>query len=231
MKEIHKTEKGFIRSNIEAHYLQKCSETGLVPEFVHTFETSTRFYILTKSVPGTTLEDMSINQYYSEAMGRDHIRSVITGLQTLMSHGVLLRTLEPHQILARETNPYYEIMFLNLKSCISYHPGAYNDPFEIEKHPLDKKFDAEYGLSYLVGMLLYKLTVGSVPFRTKEDKEQTDIFWPREYKHYSDEMKGFIYSCLSKWQNRIRFSKLTQHEFFKPALHSEQKSFLEAHCE
>jgi len=231
LKETLKTEKGFIRSDIEAHYLQKCRETGLVPEFVYSFETANRSYILTKAVSGTTLEDMSVHSYYSEAMGRDHIRSVITGLTMLIQQGVLLRKLEPSQILARDTNPYFDVMFLNLKSAISYHPGAYNDMFETEKHPWDRQFDAEFGLPYLVGNLLYKLVVGSVPFRTEKDKEKVDIFWPREYKRYSDEMKGFIYSCLNKRQHRLKFSDLLNHEFFKTSLHSEQKSFLEAHHE
>ena len=231
LKEILKTGKGFIRSNLEVHYLQKCRDTGLVPEFVHSFETSNRLYMLTKAVPGTTLENMSVYSYYSESMGRDHIRSVITGLKVLITHGVLLRNLDPKQILARETNPYFDISFLNLKSCISYHPGAYNDNFKIEKHPGDKQFDAEFGLPYLVGMLLYKLVVGTVPFRTEKDKEKIDIFWPREQKRYSDEMKGFIYSCLNRRQYRLKFSEILNHEFFKISVHSEQKSFLEAHSE
>jgi len=230
VKETKKDSIRAPRAMLEAHYLNRASDSGVTSKFLGFKECEDEFYLITERIFGYSLMDLVDYQYYGPETAKDHLVCIIKNLQTLMNKGILLRELSPSQIMVTDYDPYMGVKFTNMSSAIGYHPGVYADTLDrLCKHPLDQYYTVEKSLPYEIGLLFHSLliSVNADAFRNVNEQLNSEVYWPKEAK-IPDEYKALVHACLREPENRIKFSEILEHEAFKPRVSSKSCSLIEA---
>ena len=230
VKETKKFSTTAPRAPLEAHYLNRASDLGVTPKFLGFKECEEEYYLIAEKIFGYSLMELIDHKYYGPETAKNHLVCIIKNLQTLMNQGILLRELTPSQIMVTDYDPYMGVKFTNMSSAIGYHKGVYTDTLDrLCKHPLDQYYTAENSLPYEIGLLFHSLlTSGNAEaFRNVNEQLNTEVFWPCDLQ-VPDEFKALVHSCLREPENRIEFSKILDHEAFKPRVSSKSCSLMEA---
>ena len=143
------------------------------------FETSERFYLITEALTeGTLLTYLKQEDFQpSESFAKSIIRDLATGLLYLHSHHILHRDIKPDNVMLRKNNAgVLEAVLIDFGlSCFlgpnqtSTEPVGtlkYAAPEILARQPYGDKVDC-----WSLGVLLYILLVGKMPFGGKNDQE------------------------------------------------------------
>ncbi|VVT53515.1 uncharacterized protein SAPINGB_P003612 [Magnusiomyces paraingens] len=194
------------------------------------FETSNNLYLITDVARGDELFDRIYNKgsfYESDAV--KIIRSIVSGVAYLHSHGIVHRDLKPENLLFRTMDEDSDLLIADfgLSRIIDEEQfrmltttcgtPAYMAPEIFKKSGHGKQVDV-----WAIGVITYFLLCGYTPFDRDTSAEEMQAilscdysFEPEEYwTEVSDEARDFISKCLQiDVSKRITAEECLNHPF------------------
>ncbi|XP_046883877.1 serine/threonine-protein kinase pim-2-like isoform X2 [Hypomesus transpacificus] len=135
--------------------------------------------------------------YLEEGMARQVMKQVVSALQHCHSRGVVHRDLKPENILIQMTN--YNVMLLDFGSASVLKEGPYTEVAGTPEYfPPETVLKGEYfalpATVWSLGILLFQMVWGDVPFYNDASIAKATIYFPRGI---SRDCRHLIRRCLA----------------------------------
>ena len=220
------------RIPLEVALMQQVSDIPGVIRILDFFDMGQSYYIVMERFNSKDLFDfISEEGPLGEKLGRQLFRQVVDTVITCHSRGVLHRDIKDENILI-DLNTH-QIKIIDFGSGTYLHEGIYTDfegtrvysPPEWIKY---RRYRAEGLTVWSLGILLYDMLCGDVPYETDQDIREGDIPW-RDDIHLSDQVRDLIQKCLSSDpERRLSLSAVINHPWFM-AKDSQGQKFFDTH--
>ena len=228
-KENMKTVEDKELVKIEIGILKLCHHPNIVRLLDH-LENNEYIYIITEYIEGGTLRQYFKNKKFnfSESQAMSIMSQIANGVKYLHQYGIVHRDLKPDNIMITQQNDYgvIKIMDFGLSKIVSpnerlvdgYGTLSYVAPEILLRSPYNKEVDI-----WSLGIILFYMLSGKVPFRGKKEKEIAEkIVYDRfefdeeDWEIRSKKVKDLISACLEKKrENRITIDGFINHPWFK----------------
>ncbi|KAI5106487.1 serine/threonine-protein kinase pim-1 [Silurus meridionalis] len=149
-----------------------------------------------------------------EFMARKLMFQLLKALKHCKSRGILHRDIKPENILVQTDTLNIKLFDFGcgdlVKDCYNEFAGTFDyAPPEWYKK---KQYLADPATAWTVGMTLYKLVCGSLPFKTRNQLKRGFVHFP---KNMSQECSHLIRWCLRvKAENRPSLEQIEHHQWF-----------------
>ena len=224
----------FIRNEI--NIMKLCHHPNVVHLLEH-YENAEYIFIVMEYIKGGRLTDyMKYKKFhFIEKRAAEIIYEIILGVKYLHKYGIIHRNLNPDNIMLTDSNDKGHI---KIDFSFSKIPGKkektsdgfkiinYISPEELTRKPYHKEINI-----WSIGIILYLILSGDLPFDDKEDNEQKiaksivfkEIEFPaKKFGNKSKEVIELIKRCLIKEpEDRIKIDEIIKSDWLQS--HIEQK--------
>lgn len=203
---------------LEIALLQQVSSIPGVVALLDYFDMPNSYYIVMERINSKDLFDfISETGPLSENLARQLFLQILTTVNECHAKGVLHRDIKDENILIDlSTN---QLKLIDFGSGTYLHDGVYTEfegtrvysPPEWIKY---RRYKADGLTVWSLGILLYDMLCGDVPYETDEQIMAANLFW---YPHLkiSKEAKHVVRMCLNPDpEKRITLAQLLNHEWF-----------------
>jgi len=207
------------RIPLEVALMQQVSDIPGVIRILDFFDMGQSYYIVMERFNSKDLFDfISEEGPLGEKLGRQLFRQVVDTVITCHSRGVLHRDIKDENILI-DLNTH-QIKIIDFGSGTYLHEGIYTDfegtrvysPPEWIKY---RRYRAEGLTVWSLGILLYDMLCGDVPYETDQQIMDAQLIWFPQLQ-LSQEAKHLISQCLNPNPDmRISLQQLVNHPWFK----------------
>ena len=228
-KENIKTDEDKELVRIEIGILKLCHHPNIVRLLDH-LENNDYIYIVMEYIGGGTLGNYmkKKNFNFSEMQALNIMSQIANGVKYLQQYGIVHRDLKPDNIMITQQNNYgvIKIMDFGLSKIVSpnekmvdgYGTLSYVAPEVLLRTPYNKEVDI-----WSMGVILFYMLSGKLPFRGKKEKEVAEKivyeeleFDEDDWETRSQKVKDLIESCLQKKkEKRITIDEFINHPWFK----------------
>ena len=216
--------------------MKLCHHPNIVHLLDH-FENAEYIFIVMEYIKGGRLTDyMKYKKFhFIEKRAAEIIYEIILGVKYLHKYGIIHRNLNPDNIMLTDSNDKGHI---KIDFSFSKIPGKkektsdgfkiinYISPEELTRKPYHKEINI-----WSIGIILYLILSGDLPFDDKEDNEQKiaksivfkEIEFPaKKFGNKSKEVIELIKRCLIKEpEDRIKIDEIIKSDWLQS--HIEQK--------
>merc|ERR1711915_75837 len=204
---------------LEVILLQHVADVEGVVHLLDYFDIGETFVIVMEKFNGTDLfEFISKQGVLSEKMAKDIFGQVVETVYKCMEEGVLHGDIKDENIMIdQETG---SVKLIDFGSGGWYHTGYYREyegtrEYAPPEWVIRRKYQAEGLTVWSLGVLLYDMLCGDIPFQTDQEILVGHLDWPEELS-LSCEVKELVRSCLCKDQGeRIRIHEVRDHSWIK----------------
>ena len=215
----------------EIDIMKLCHHPNVVHLLDH-FENAEYIFIVMEYIRGGRLTDyMKENKFnFTEKRCAELIYEIALGVKYLHKYGIIHRDLKPDNIMLTEANDrgHIKIMDFGLskilgkkeKTSDGFGTLTFVSPEVLIRKPYNKEIDI-----WSIGVILYLMLSGDLPFDDKEDDEQKiaksivfkDVEFPQEkFKNKSKEVIELIKRCLTKEpKERIKIDEIIKSDWIK----------------
>ena len=175
-------------------------------------------------------EDENKKEIYTEERAAELIYELALGVKYLHKYGIVHRDLKPDNIMLTEANDegHIKIMDFGLSKILGkkekvadgFGTLTYVSPEVLIRKPYNKEIDI-----WSIGVILYLILSGDLPFDDEEDDEQKIAksivyneveFPPKKFENKSKEVINLIKKCLTKEpKNRIKVDEILKSDWIK----------------
>jgi len=209
---------------LEIALLQQVSSIPGVVALLDYFDMPNSYYIVMERINSKDMFDfISETGPLSENLARQLFLQILTTVNECHAKGVLHRDIKDENILIDlSTN---QLKLIDFGSGTYLHDGVYTEfegtrvysPPEWIKY---RRYKADGLTVWSLGILLYDMLCGDVPYETDEQIMAANLFW---YPHLkiSKEAKHVVRMCLNPDpEKRITLAQLLNHEWFNTSTSS-----------
>ena len=208
----------------EIDIMKLCHHPNVVRLLDH-FENAEYIFIVMEYIRGGSLADyMKDNNYnFSEKRAAELIYQIADGLKYLHKYGIIHRDLKPDNIMMTESSEKGQIKIMDFglskilgkkeKSVDGFGTLTFVSPEVLIRKPYNKEVDI-----WSVGVILYMMLSGDLPFDDEEDDEQKiakmivfeEVKFPsNKFGKKSKEVIDLIKRCLTKDpKSRIKIDEI-----------------------
>ena len=202
------------------------------------FENGEYIFIVMEYIKGGSLTDyMKSNKFnFTERRAAELIYQLAKGLKYLHKYGIIHRDLKPDNIMLTEASDKGNIKIMDFglskilgkkeKSTDGFGTLTFVSPEVLIRKPYNKEVDI-----WSLGVILYLMLSGDLPFDDPDDDEQKiaksivyqDVkFPPEKFSKRSKAVIDLIKGCLTKEpKNRIKIDEILKGEWMKQQLFNE----------
>ena len=228
-KENIKTVKDNESVRLEIDILKLCHHPNILRILDH-FENYDYIYIVMEYIEGGTLfENLKKNNYhFKEKQAANIMKQIAKGVKYLHQYGIIHRDLKPENISITRQNNFDEIKIMDFglskilastEKMVSYSGTlSYMAPEILKGKPHNKEIDI-----WSIGIIMYVIINGYMPFEGKTDKEIMESikfdklkFYRNKWGVLSNSAEDLIKRCLEKSpEKRISIDEFINHPWFK----------------
>ena len=203
------------------------------------FENGEYIFIVMEYIKGGSLTDyMKSKKFnFTERRAAELIYQLAKGLKYLHKYGIIHRDLKPDNVMLTEASDRGNIKIMDFglskilgkkeKSTDGFGTLTFVSPEVLIRKPYNKEVDI-----WSLGVILYLMLSGELPFDDPDDNEQNiaksivyqDVKFPPEtFSKRSKAVINLIKGCLTKDpKNRIKIDEILKGEWIKQQLYSEK---------
>ena len=218
-----------VRTEIDV--MKLCHHPNVVHLLDH-FENAEYIFIVMEYIRGGRLTDyMKEKKFnFTEKRAAELIYEISIGVKYLHKYGIIHRDLKPDNIMLTEANDkgHIKIMDFGLskilgkkeKTSDGFGTLTFVSPEVLIRKPYNKEIDI-----WSIGVILYLMLSGDLPFDDEEDDEQKIAksivfneveFPPKKFGNKSKEVIDLIKRCLTKEpKNRIKVDEIIQSDWIQ----------------
>ena len=231
-KKAKPSDMELVRTEIDI--MKLCHHPNVVHLLDH-FENADYIFIVMEYIRGGRLTDYMKEKkfHFSEKRAAEIIYEIAIGVKYLHKYGIIHRDLKPDNIMLTESNDkgHIKIMDFGLskilgkkeKTSDGFGTLTFVSPEVLIRKPYNKEIDI-----WSIGVILYLILSGDLPFDDEEDDEQKiaksivfkDVEFPQEkFKNKSKEVIELIKRCLTKEpKERIKIDEIIKSDWIKANL-------------
>ena len=218
-----------VRTEIDV--MKLCHHPNVVHLLDH-FENADYIFIVMEYIRGGRLTDyMKEKKYnFTEKRAAELIYELALGVKYLHKYGIIHRDLKPDNIMLTESSDkgHIKIMDFGLskilgkkeKTSDGFGTLTFVSPEVLIRKPYNKEIDI-----WSIGVILYLMLSGDLPFDDEEDDEQKIAksivyneveFPPKKFENKSKEVIDLIKGCLTKEpKERIKIDEILKSDWIK----------------
>ena len=210
-----------VRTEIDV--MKLCHHPNVVHLLDH-FENAEYIFIVMEYIRGGRLTDyMKEKKFnFSEKRAAELIYEIAVGVKYLHKYGIIHRDLKPDNIMLTEANDkgHIKIMDFGLskilgkkeKTSDGFGTLTFVSPEVLIRKPYNKEIDI-----WSIGVILYLMLSGDLPFDDEEDDEQKIAKSPqKKFGNKSKEVIDLIKRCLTKEpKDRIKVDEIIKSDWIK----------------
>ncbi len=215
----------------EIDIMKLCHHPNVVHLLDH-FENADYIFIVMEYIRGGRLTDYMKEKkfHFSEKRAAEIIYEIALGVKYLHKYGIIHRDLKPDNIMLTESNDkgHIKIMDFGLskilgkkeKTSDGFGTLTFVSPEVLIRKPYNKEIDI-----WSIGVILYLILSGDLPFDDEEDDEQKIAksivfneveFPPKKFGNKSKEVIDLIKKCLTKEpKDRIKVEEILKSDWIK----------------
>ena len=204
---------------MEVLLLQQVSDVPGVIRLLDYFETRDSFYIVMEMFNGCDLYDyISERGPFQEKVAKELFGQVVDTLITCQERGVLHGDIKDENILIDLNTS--RVKLIDFGSGAWIQPGAFTEyqgtrvyaPPEWIKH---RRFNAEGLTVWSLGILLYDMICGDIPYETDDQILSRSLVW-YDQLGLSQEVKSLVVGCLNHdMAGRMTLLEIREHPWMK----------------
>ena len=235
----HKTKQSdieLVRTEIDV--MKLCHHPNVVHLLDH-FENAEYIFIVMEYIRGGRLTDyMKEKKFnFTEKRAAEIIYQISQGVKYLHKYGIIHRDLKPDNIMLTEASDKGQIKIMDFglskilgkkeKAMDGFGTLTFVSPEVLIRKPYNKEIDI-----WSIGVILYLLLSGDLPFDDAEDDEQKIAksivfneveFPPKKFGNKSKEAINLIKRCLTKEpKNRIKVDEIIKSEWIQTNINSKE---------
>ena len=191
----------------------------------YAFQTKQSLYFITNFMHGGELNYhiyKEKNNYFSEEKTKFYAAEIILGLDYLHKNNCIYRDLKPENVLI-DKNGHIKLTDFGLSKLCEEFPCKTNSLCGTPEYLAPEiLFEKDYGIEvdwWSLGVLIYEMLSGYLPFRIMPDEKITKNVYKKKIKifnHFSYAAKDLVRKLLEyNPKKRIRFEQIIKHPFFK----------------
>ena len=222
----------------ETDVMKLCHHPNVVHLLDH-FENAEYIFIVMEYIRGGRLTDyMKEKKFnFTEKRAAELIYEISIGVKYLHKYGIIHRDLKPDNIMLTEANDkgHIKIMDFGLskilgkkeKTSDGFGTLTFVSPEVLIRKPYNKEIDI-----WSIGVILYLMLSGDLPFDDEEDDEQKIAksivfneveFPPKKFGNKSKEVIDLIKRCLTKEpKDRIKVDEIIKSDWIKANIDSKE---------
>ena len=215
----------------EIDIMKLCHHPNVVHLLDH-FENAEYIFIVMEYIRGGRLTDYMKEKkfHFSEKRAAEIIYEIAIGVKYLHKYGIIHRDLKPDNIMLTESNDkgHIKIMDFGLskilgkkeKTSDGFGTLTFVSPEVLIRKPYNKEIDI-----WSIGVILYLILSGDLPFDDEKDDEQKIAksivyneveFPPKKFENKSKEVIDLIKGCLTKEpKERIKIDEILKSDWIK----------------
>ena len=215
----------------EIDIMKLCHHPNVVHLLDH-FENADYIFIVMEYIRGGRLTDYmkDKNYHFSEKRAAELIYEIALGVKYLHKYGIIHRDLKPDNIMLTESNDkgHIKIMDFGLskilgkkeKTSDGFGTLTFVSPEVLIRKPYNKEIDI-----WSIGVILYLILSGDLPFDDEEDDEQkiaksivfSEVEFPaKKFGNKSKEVIELIKRCLTKDpKDRIKIDEIIKSDWIQ----------------
>ena len=191
----------------------------------YAFQTKQSLYFITNFMHGGELNYhiyKEKNNYFSEEKTKFYAAEIILGLDYLHKNNCIYRDLKPENVLI-DKNGHIKLTDFGLSKLCEEFPCKTNSLCGTPEYLAPEiLFEKDYGIEvdwWSLGVLIYEMLSGYLPFRIMPDEKITKNVYKKKIKifnHFSYAAKDLVKKLLEyNPKKRIGFEQIINHPFFK----------------
>ena len=210
---------------LEIHLMQQVADIPGVVRILDFFDMGQSYFIVMERFNSKDLFDfISENGPLGEQLGRKLFRQVVDTVIACHAKGVLHRDIKDENILIDLST--HQLRLIDFGSGTYLRDGIYTDfegtrvysPPEWIRY---RRYKAEGLTVWSLGILLYDMLCGDVPYETDQQILEAQLVWYPQL-NLSTEAKQLIAACLNpNPEQRISLNQLANHSWLKTASSSQ----------
>ena len=222
VKEVNKDERVVVGDNnmpLEVALMQQLQDVPGVIRFIDYFDMQTCFYIVMERFHSKDLFDFISEQGpLPEALAKDIFRQLLTTLVSCHQKGVVHRDIKDENILI-DLNTF-KIKLIDFGAGCKIEDRVYRDyeGTRVYSPPewINLKAYKLEGLTvWSLGILLYDMVCGDIPFKSEPEILSAEVSWPA-HLNLSEDVKNLILGCLMvDSKERMGMSEVANHPWFQ----------------
>ena len=204
---------------LEVILLQHVADVAGVVHLLDYFDLGDTFVIVMEKFNGTDLFDFISKQgVLSEKMAKDIFGQVVETVFKCMEEGVLHGDIKDENIMINEETGCAKL--IDFGSGGWYHSGHYTEyegtrEYAPPEWVIRRKYQAESLTVWSLGVFLYNMLCGDIPFHSDQEIVGCHLEWPFEIS-LSYESKELVRRCLcTDQEERIRILQIKNHPWLK----------------
>ena len=231
-KKAKPSDMELVRTEIDI--MKLCHHPNVVHLLDH-FENADYIFIVMEYIRGGRLTDYMKEKkfHFSEKRAAEIIYEIALGVKYLHKYGIIHRDLKPDNIMLTESNDkgHIKIMDFGLskilgkkeKTSDGFGTLTFVSPEVLIRKPYNKEIDI-----WSIGVILYLILSGDLPFDDEEDDEQkiaksivfNEVEFPsKKFGNKSKEVIELIKRCLTKEpKERIKIDEIIKSDWIKANL-------------
>jgi serine/threonine protein kinase len=226
-----------VRTEIDV--MKLCHHPNVVHLLDH-FENAEYIFIVMEYIRGGRLTDyMKEKKFnFTEKRAAEIIYQIAQGVKYLHKYGIIHRDLKPDNIMLTEASDKGQIKIMDFglskilgkkeKTVDGFGTLTFVSPEVLIRKPYNKEIDI-----WSIGVILYLLLSGDLPFDDEEDDEQkiaksivfNEVEFPqKKFGNRSKEVINLIKKCLTKEpKNRIKIDEIIKSDWIQEHIGAKEK--------
>ena len=225
-----------VRTEIDV--MKLCHHPNVVHLLDH-FENAEYIFIVMEYIRGGRLTDyMKEKKFnFTEKRAAEIIYQIALGVKYLHKYGIIHRDLKPDNIMLTEASDKGQIKIMDFglskilgkkeKTIDGFGTLTFVSPEVLIRKPYNKEIDI-----WSIGVILYLILSGDLPFDDEEDDEQKIAkaivfneveFPPKKFANRSKEVINLIKACLTKEpKNRIKVDEILKSDWIQSNINAKE---------
>ena len=217
VKEVTKDQMIAVQDNVplEIVLLQQVADVPGVVRLLDYFDTGDSFLIVMERFNGQDLFDFISNHgTLSEKVAKDIFGQVVESVFSCMERGVLHGDIKDENIMIDPDTGRVKLIDFGAGAWL--HQGDYTDYEGTKEYAppewvISRRFRAEGLMVWSLGILLYDMLCGDIPFETEEQILGGSLIW-YDQLNLSDSVKSLVARCLHTEQiGRMSLHQVREH--------------------